>query len=285
MEIVNIAEVDARAMATTRTGHTPRQFLLAGETSDGMSFRIVRSQYLPGDAAFTTPRHSHPFQQIRWAETGSLNYAPEREIAAGDIVYFPRDAYYGPQHRDDGIGVTLQFGFGDELIGGKDGIRVHEEGVKALLQEGRIEESMFIDIDPETGAERRRYAPEVIAERFTAKKFEKKPAGYEHPIMMRTQAFPYFPAGDGVELKLLGRFFDHAGPEADTRMSMVRLAPNARHSFDADRTQVAWTLGDGLAVDGKRHLKGTYIHVPVGEQLDFGAAEQVELIVIELPRR
>lgn len=285
MEIVTTTDVAARPMATTRTGYTPRQFLLAGETDDGMSFRIVRSQYLPGDDAFTTPRHSHPFQQIRWAEVGSLNYAPECYIPEGDIAYFPRDAHYGPQHRDDGIGVTLQFGFGDELLGGKAGIQVHEEGVKALLQEGRIEESMFIDVDPETGAERRRYAPEVIAERFTAKKFERKPAGYDVPVLMHTKAFPYFDARDGVETRNLGRFFDHAGSQADVRMSMLRLSPQAGGSFTEDRTQVAWTLSGGLEVNGRQYPEGTYIHVPLRERLDFTASAQVEMIVVELPRR
>lgn len=38
--------------------------------------------------------------QIRWAYTGSVNHAPDRDIPAWDVAYFPRGVFYGAQHTD-----------------------------------------------------------------------------------------------------------------------------------------------------------------------------------------
>jgi len=67
-----------------RAGKMPRKWLLAGEDESGFSFRIVRSEYQPGEDAFLTPRHRHAFRQICWSEKGALNFAPGQDVLEGD---------------------------------------------------------------------------------------------------------------------------------------------------------------------------------------------------------
>ena len=99
---------------TLREAKTVRQSLLADDTPHGLNFTLNRTQWLPGENATTTPRHHHAFQQVRWSESGRLNYAPGRYINEGDLGYFPRGAWYGPQLRDEGVSITIQFGFHGE---------------------------------------------------------------------------------------------------------------------------------------------------------------------------
>ena len=122
MNVAVLTDVDVAIAAETPTnvqgqgGHSSRpggmigQRLLDGDAPDGLNFRFVRNQFQPGEKAFRSPRHHHAFQQIRFAEKGNLNYAPGHFIGEGDIAYFPRGAYYGPQVKDTGISVALQFG-------------------------------------------------------------------------------------------------------------------------------------------------------------------------------
>lgn len=285
MELVIADEVqkDTREEAT-RSGSTPRQWLLTTEGDDGFGLRVVRSEYQSGENAFATPRHHHGFQQIRWAQTGSLNFAPKQDIEQGDIAYFPRGAFYGPQRRDHGVGLTIQFGFGVEMLGGKNASQVYREGVRRLRERGTIEDGVYIDLDPDTGEERRRDPAEAVAEEVTGVKYIIPAEGYEAPILMHPSAFAYYPAGPGVEVRHLGGFFDHPGPDADVRISMVRITEKGTFRLSADRAQLIWSVSDGLWVEEKAYPALTCIFSPRDEVVEVSGADEVELYVIEFPR-
>ena len=75
MEIVIANEAPILKQTEVRVGATIRQILLAGDTPEGINFRLFRSQYQAGEYAFESPRLHHAFQQIRWAESGVVNGA------------------------------------------------------------------------------------------------------------------------------------------------------------------------------------------------------------------
>lgn len=285
MKIAVAGDVQAQEHPeVTRTGSTPRQWLLSDEADDGFSFRVVRSTYQPDGKAFETPRHHHAFQQIRWAEIGSLNFAPGHDIEAGDIAYFPRGTYYGPQRRDHGVGLTIQFGFGIEMLGGKDAVRVHREGIARLKERGRVESGIFIDVDPDTGHERRRDAAEVIAQEHTGTTFTIPAEGYGAPILMHPKAFAFYTTGRGVEVKHLGGFYDHPGPHADVRITIVRLARDGVYRLEPDRAQLAWSTTPGLRVDGTTYPELTCLHSPRTEDAALSSRDDgLELFVVEFP--
>jgi hypothetical protein len=285
MEIAIAADVQAQERPElTRTGSTPRQWLLSDEAEDGFSFRVIRSTYQSGGKAFETPRHHHGFQQIRWSESGSLNFAPGRDIEAGDIAYFPRGTYYGPQRRDHGVGLTIQFGFGIEMLGGKDAVSVHSEGIARLKERGRVESGIFIDVDPGTGQERRRDAAEVIAQDQTGTTFTIPAEGYATPILMHPRAFDFYAAAHGVEVKHLGGFYDHPGPSADVRIMIVRLSSDGVYRLGTDRAQLVWSTTAGLRVDGSTYPELTCVYSPRAEGATLSTEDGVELFVVEFPR-
>ncbi len=274
---------------TLRPGTTIRQSLLADDTPDGLNFTVNRTEWLPGENTNTTPRHHHAFQQIRWAETGHVNYAPDQNIDAGDIAYFPRGTWYGPQLRDQGISVTIQFGFhGEKQHGSAFWNRYQATAMERLKARGTFENGLFIEIDKATGERREIDSVEALYEEqyalHTNKPFVIAPEGYENAILMHPDVFPYYQAGRGVEMKQLGRFFDHPGANADVRLSMLRLRDGGAYVFGSDRAQIAWTKSAGLHVDGSDYPDKTYIYVPRGEELKITGNGGVELHIVEFPR-
>jgi hypothetical protein len=292
MEAVIISEIVTKSQAevgSLRPGATIRQFVLNEEASDGLNFKLFRSQFQPGESAQQTPRHHHAFQQIRWSESGSVNYAPERFIDEGDVAYFPLGAYYGPQRKDQGITVTLQFGFGSEhQDGGVEGARLRDEGSARLRAAGTFVDGKYVDTDPVTGESRERDAIQALYEEISSlksgEKFSVPAPGYEEPVLIHTEAFEYFELAYGVEMKQFGRFYDHAGPHGDVSIFRLRLSDGGTFTFEAERAQVAWTKSPGLKVDGRVFPELTCIYSARGESTTLEADGIIEINVAELPR-
>jgi hypothetical protein len=296
MQIVTITDAPATRQSrdsSLRIGGTVRQALLSDSTADGLNFRFIRSQYQGGEAAFESPRHHHAFQQIRFTEIGSVNYAPGHDIPQGDIAYFPRGAYYGPQRKDNGTGLLLQFGFHGEHQSGPEWTKHRAAALERLSARGRLDGGIYYERDEGTGQEMARDANQALYEEQylaqTGQRFSIPREGYAQPILMHSAAFEYYAAADGVRVKQLGHFFDHPGPNGDIRISMVEVAEGASYSFTLDRAQIAWTVDAGLRVGDKTHGKLVCLYIPRGEALtvsaDTTAADRnlIELYMLELP--
>ncbi|KAJ5247270.1 hypothetical protein N7468_002253 [Penicillium chermesinum] len=182
MQIIAISEIPTtQASHIIRKGGTMRQALLSASEPDGLNFRFIRSQYQSGDAAFESPRHHHAFQQVRFTESGIVNYAPGRYIPEGDLAYFPRGAFYGPQRKDQGVGLLLQFGFHGEHQTGPEWARHRETALKNLNSKGRLEGGIYYEKDAVTGQETMCDAAQAIYEQQylaqTGREFRIPPRG------------------------------------------------------------------------------------------------------------
>ncbi|MTD53109.1 hypothetical protein [Amycolatopsis pithecellobii] len=293
MDVVVARDVATQAQdkgtdSSLRPGGVLRQMLFHDNAPDGLSFKFFRSQYLPGDKAFTSPRHHHAFQQLRWTESGEINYGPGQYIRAREMAYFPRGAYYGPQVKDTGVGLLLQLGFHGEHQYGGVWANVREEAIKRLKEKGTFAEGVFVDTDPDTGERRERDSGQALYEEqyaaLTGNKFVVPEEGYDSPILLHPQAFDYYEAAPGVEVKHLGSFFDHPGPHADIRLSVVRLSPGGTYHFGPERGQIAWTTDPGLRVEDSTYPELTYLYSPRDEKAEISAEGTVEIFVVEFPR-
>lgn len=284
-----IEERDQNAGLHVRKGSANVKRLLDDDAPDGLNFWFVRADHVhEGEAAFGTPRHHHTFQQIKMTERGRSDIGLGNYVEAGDIGYFPRGAYYGPQQKESCTILALQYGFNGEHQRGPAWEEHREEAFKRITQRGKIENGLFTEVDPVTGTETVRDSVEVLYEErykmLTGKDLVLGAQGYENPIVMHPAAFPYFTAGRGVELKHLGRFFDQPGPNGDVRLSMARLSDGGEFVLSGERAQVAWTLTPGLSIDGRSYPKLTFIHSPRGEEAKLVGSNGVELYLVEFPR-
>ena len=240
-----------------RAGVVLRKWLLNGEAEDGLRYRFFRSQYQEGDDAFQSPRHHHGFQQIRWTESGSVNFAPGQDIEKGDIAYFPRGAFYGPQMKDNGVGLLLQFGFESELPRSKFEMR----------HEMRAPDTVKDEAKDQTATR-----PPIV------------PGGYDAAILMHPSAYDYYEAGPGVGIKQLGDFYDHSGPNADVRIGMVQLSNGGVHRLSAERAQLVWSISAGLQIEGRTYPELTCLYSPRDEEVAISGVDAVEVYVVEFPR-
>ena len=289
MKVVVAKDVPYAEQNPRRPGKTIQQFLLAEDAPDGLNFSLRRVQFQPGEAALRTPRHRHLFQQIRWSEADSYNFAPGQDIPEGDLAYFPKGAWYGPQHEDSATGFALQYGFNGEYQESGEAWAAHRKvAMEQMNARGKFEDGVYKLNDP---------GPDEIAERdsvhaiyqetyrvATGKTFPTPTEGYETPILVHPAAFAYYKASDGVEVKRLGNFFDNAGPRADVRLLMTHLNDGGVYTLDGERAQIGWTKEPGLVVDGQEYPELTCFYSPLGEQSQIGASGDVEVNIVEFPR-
>lgn len=287
MDIVVTREAPVLNQTEVRPGSTIRQVLLMGDTDDGLNFRLFRSQYQSGEDAFESPRHRHAFQQIRWTESGLVNYGPGQDIGENDIAYFPRGAYYGPQRKEKSIGLLLQLGFHGEHQSGPKWDSIREEAVARLKTRGRFEDGVYIQKDEATGEERRIDAAQALYhERYvmhTGRPFVVPAPRYDQPVLMHVEAFDYYPVAPGVEMKRLGDFSDNSGPQANLLISMVRFSGSGAFGLSAQRGQVGWAKRPGLRIGGRTYPEMTCFYCPRGEETELSGEPGVEAFVIDLP--
>src|SRR5581483_4159584 len=82
--------------------------LFEGVENSADNYMLVMSKE---PKSFFSPRHRHPWDQIRLCLEGKIPIARGLLVEAGEIAYFPEGAYYGPQEGgEDRIVVLLQFG-------------------------------------------------------------------------------------------------------------------------------------------------------------------------------
>lgn len=282
-------DFDAGLSVRVNGGNRERRRLLEDDAPDGFNFHFTRTSHdhEPGEGV-RHPRHNHTFQQIRYVEKGRSDVTPGQYIEEGEIGYFPRGAYYGPQERERGTaGLGVQFGFNGEHQRGPYWESRRAEALQRLNERGRIEEGRYIWTDPETGEVKTRDAVDALYdERYQMLKGKPlviPPAGYEAPIIMHPKAFSYFQAGPGVEVKHLGQFYDQPGPNGDVRISMVRLDGGV-YPLEADRPFIAFTVQPGLEVEGRVYPDRTAVYSPRGEDGLISGKGGLEVIIYRFPR-
>jgi hypothetical protein len=187
--------------------------------------------------------------------------------------------------KDQGAALLLQYGFGNEFLGGSRdaGARDADEAVAALRSRGTFEGGRYTDTDPATGERRERDSVQAIYEERTRSEFIIPPAGYEAPALMHTTSFGYHQAPPGTEVRHLGDFHDHAGPLASLRISTVRLTDGGTWRFGPDRAQIAWTTSPGLRADGTTYPEMTCLYSPRDDDATV-SGDGSEMFVLELPR-
>jgi hypothetical protein len=293
MNVVIASEVpieDAnRDQNSVRSGTYDMQRLLEDDAPDGLNFWLLRNNFVNlGDSAFNTPRHRHPFAQIKYLEKGASNFAPGQDIPEGAIAYFPRATFYGPQTKENCISLSMQFGFNGEHQRGQRWESRRVETMERLKERGTLGANGYIVKNDETGEMIVRDSVQAIYEEryklVTGKELVIRPASYDAPILMHPDAFSYFEAGTGVELRHLGRFYDQPGANGDVAISGLRLTQGGRYTLRAERAQVAWSIAPGLEIDGRPSSALTFVYSPRGETADLVGHDGVELFLVEFPR-
>lgn len=228
MDIIHAAEMPwGESLVAQRAGGdaVAHKRLFEGDDNSPDNYILVMSKE---PKTFFSPRHRHPWDQIRFSLEGRIPIAKGLFVEGGEIGYFPESAHYGPQEGgDDRIVVLLQFGgaSGQGFIGPD---RVKQARLE-LEKEGRFEGGIFTrDV---TEGRKNWDAYEAIWLHVKHGELSYAPPAYKTPIVMRPDALPWLPtAEDGVSIRRIGVF-----PHRGLSINAWRIEPGARHQVPADR--------------------------------------------------
>lgn len=257
-----------------RKGNILIKEMLEGEDGSPENYKFFLSRE---SADFYSPRHRHPWDQIRFCLEGSVPIGPRKTIDAGEIGYFPEGVPYGPQDGDDRFVAILQFG-GASGQGILSSDQVNR-GFDALSGEGTFEGGVFRRKSGPGKRNQDGYA--AVWEKITGKAMINPPPRYKEPVVMNPAHFAWRPVAGapGVRQRDLGSFSERA-----TRIDFFALAPGARRSLPATPHLRLLYVVKGAGDCGKHpYRRHTSIELAPGEKVRFTPRTATELLAITIP--
>ena len=280
MKIVQTDEVPVAGRVPARggTGHTS-QLLFDSRVLNRDPKRpdnfFMQISYLK-EGQFSSPRHRHDFEQIRYMIQGEADY-PEGIMRDGTLGYFPEGARYGPQEKLVGTVVVLQFG-GPSGAGYVDRAKLKAaiEEIKAR-GEGEFREGVYYRHEGVEGPATQD-GNEAAFEYLRKRKMAYPRPQYLSPILIDTNAFPWTALDEiaGVEEKALGTF-------SSAKVQMARYKLNVGAKFAATGRGAYLVLSGAGRLDDEPFRRLTALYLEDGEEAIFTASETSDILALGLP--
>lgn len=274
MDVVNADEMPwGESLVRQRGGNVAHKLLFEGEEKSPDNYMLVLAKE---SNDFYSPRHRHPWDQVRFCLEGKIPIAKGMFVNAGEIAYFPESVVYGPQEGGtDRIVLLLQFGgaSGQGFIG----VERLNSALEALEKVGRFEKGLFVR---EKGEGRKRQdAYEAIWEHVTGQPLEYAEPAYKAPIVMRPAALPWTATrASGVMERHIG-VFPHRGLE----VRMLRLAPGSELALPTENAMRLLFVVAGGARIGRKPLElHSAARMASGEAAELHSADGAELLELSV---
>lgn len=265
MSTVDVLDVAAMpwgpSMVPQRGGKMAHKRLFDGVegTPDNYSFVLADESN-----EYVSPRHRHPWDQVRVCLAGAIPIGRTATVEAGEIAYFPEGVAYGPQEGGvDRLVLLLQFGGASGL-----GFLSFEQVSKArdeLAEAGSFEQGVYVRHSPGPGERAKQDGYEAVWEHVTGERLEYPEGITRAPIVLRPPAFPWATEG-GVSRRVLGTF-EPRGLSLDvwriTAGDRLTLSPGDRRQF-------------AFVSEGSGQIAGTPYDGHAAARLEPGATAQVE---------
>ena len=277
MDIVHCAEMPWGESLVAQRGATDgmaHKRIFEGQEDSPDNYMLVMSRE---PNSYFSPRHRHPWDQIRFCLEGKIPIAKGLYVEGGEIAYFPEGAHYGPQEGGtDRIVLLLQFGgaSGQGFIGPDRLKSARLEMEKA----GTFARGVYTVETPQGPRNTDAYEA-VWAHEKGARPAYAEPA-YKTPVVMRPVALEWEAADDAraavLSCKRLG-VFPHRGLDVTqwriTAGGTLVLEPGPQLRF------VFVTSGKGTA-NGNAVRRWSALRVHPAEEVAVAADETLEMLVI-----
>lgn len=263
-----------------RTGNRVSRTLLIGQENDPGNYRLGYS-HGGDDQQWTTPRHRHNFEQIRYVLDGEYSVTRRRVLPAGHVGYFPESAYYGPQDIDPDL-TMLILQFGGPSGQGYASIAQRKQGLDDLkARDGELKNGIWSWVD-EKGVHRNQDAFEAVWEQINGRGIEYPSARYQDIILMNPASFSWVPDPEirGTEWKPLGVFSERL-----TKIAFARLEPGAHIYLGREPSnEIAFIVQGALSAGGVCHQVLTaFGATPQDAPEILIAEEQTTLFYVKMP--
>ncbi|HEX4327012.1 MAG TPA: hypothetical protein VH105_09340 [Burkholderiales bacterium] len=261
-----------------REGTLKSKTMLHGREGALNNYRL---SWETAEESWSTPRHRHNYDQIRFPITGMVEYGADLPtLPIGVVAYFPESMRYGPQVRHDGS-TTLTLQFGGASANGFLSPDQRKRGLDELLQRGRLENGYYTWTDA-AGKKHNQDSYEAVWEYVRGRKMSYAKPRYGHHIVMEPACANWVedPRQPGVGRKWLGSF-----TERQFSISFLRLDPGAKLKLDPYAAPQILFVAKGAVSQGGQ----TYgLHTAFGLEdnegpAEFTGVEAAELLFIQLP--
>jgi hypothetical protein len=261
------------------SGHSGREIFDSnvlerdGDRPDNFYFGISYTE--PGD--FTTPRHHHNFDQMRYVIEGRWQ-DPVGVMEGGWLGVFPEGTYYGPQEEVSGTVLIIQFG-GYSGAGYVDKPRMRDATAELkAMNIGSFDGGVYRR-NPGVDGPPVQDAYEVVWEYVKQRPMEYPEPQYASPILIDSDAFPWTPVEGvaGVEERALGNF-----TSCQYRAARYRLAPDAQ--FVATGRGVYFVLSGAGGLESGPFRDQTALYLEEDEKATFVASQISDILCLGLPR-
>ena len=247
MDVIHVAELPwgESLVAQRAGGDVAHKRLFEGEEGSADNYMLVMSKE---PRSFFSPRHRHPWDQLRYCLEGRIPIAKGLFVRGGEIAYFPEGAHYGPQQGgDDRIVLLLQFGgaSGQGFIGPDRAKQARLE----LAQQGRFEGGIYRR--DTTQGRRNRDAYEAIWLHVRGGELSYASPAYRTPIVMQPEVLPWLPTkAAGVLARQIGAF-----PHRGLQVNAWRLETGAVLQIPSTRSMKLLFVTDGEGTAGTQELR------------------------------
>jgi hypothetical protein len=272
MRVANTTDVQWTAVSGHRAGRIEFKRLLHGMPGapDNFELSLVRTF---GD--YATPRHRHNFDQIRYGVSGTMNYAPRKDLVGGSVAYFPEGTFYGPQ-RMAGESLVLLLQFGGPSGQGFMRYEELQAGHAALAARGSFAGGVYRGHE---GGTQDGY--EAVWERVHGRPIAYPPPRFAEPILMSPAHYAWTPSPgeSGVAGKLLGVF-----SERQVEIRCLRLRPGAAHEppVRPGARLLVVLMGAVRCGDAEVTLHGAALQA-AGERARLIATAATEVLAVGMP--
>jgi hypothetical protein len=274
MKIVQAAEMKWRGnQLRHRKGKILIKRLMDGEVGSPENYGLHIGRE---SAEFFSPKHRHPWDQIRYCISGSVPIGPRKTIDAGEIGYFPEGLYYGPQEGPERTVMVLQFGgaSGKGYLNRDTVNRAYDE----LGAYGRFEKGVFSRND---GLGKRNLdGYEAIWQHVTGKPLNFSQPRYSEPIIMKPMNFAWRNiSGPFLQQKNLGRFSDRGA-----EIAVYRIQPGGRRAIPgAKHLRVVFVMKGRGKCGRKEYKRHSALELTAGEVLGVTPETATEILVMTIP--
>jgi len=273
---VHIVETDTIpyeivSRSNRRSGRVARKTVREGEASPGVGFTADLVRYSGGNGTFSAPRHRHNFDQIRYVIRGRPDFGNGQLADDGQISFFPAGASYGPEVIEEAEMLLIQWG--QHWM-----TRAEHDATYAQMQRnGEFRDGYYITIDSD-GNEQRADGRNAVWESFTKQKMTYPTPRYQQPIVMEPIGFEWRPLGDGMSIKMLGRF-----TEDDVYLASYRWTEGATLTLTPERTQLLWISSGAVDLNSATYGARTALFAEYGETITVASRTGAEAVCFGMP--
>ncbi len=274
MRLVDSQAVDWQPFSQHRPGSAMNKRLLNGRPDQADNYEL---SLVLMDGDYTTPRHRHNFDQLRYMLEGEFGYGRSKDEIQqqGTAGYFPEGVYY--EQKAIGRSVTLLFQGGGPSGAGFLSYSELEAGYKTLGEEGVFANGVFTWRD-DAGGKHNKDAYEAIWERMRGRDLEYPKPRYRTPIVADVDHYDWIHAGgNGVKTRHIGAFTERA-----IEFGFLKLDQKAVHAC-APNALYYFLSGEGV-IGRKDYRAGAAAAMDGDEDAVICAASPTHLIYILLPR-